>query len=134
TNGAGTANTLLLGHKILRPKNYNGQPSTLAAPCPSGTSCKDLGWAVTIKAQTGYDHMRWCDTFAGGSNAHRGLFRDDNNVDENHLGGPPTSGCRMLWAAGPVRMSSYAFTPFGTDDAPLRPLFAFTRSIVVTAN
>src|SRR5262249_3881597 len=36
TGGAGTSNTILLGHKILRPKNYNGIPSTLANPCPAG--------------------------------------------------------------------------------------------------
>jgi hypothetical protein len=32
TNGAGTANTILLGHKILRPQSWNGAPSTLASP------------------------------------------------------------------------------------------------------
>jgi prepilin-type N-terminal cleavage/methylation domain-containing protein/prepilin-type processing-associated H-X9-DG protein len=133
TNGSGTANTLLLGHKILRPKNYNGVASTLASPCPSGTSCKDLGWAVILKSQTGYDHMRWCDTFAGGSNAHRGLFKDDNNVDENHFGGSHTSGCPMLYADGSVRMYAYGYTSYGTDDATLQALFAFNRSIVVTA-
>jgi len=133
TGGAGTSNTLLLGHKILRPQNYNGQPSTLAAPCPTGTSCKDLGWAVTLKSQTGYDHMRWCDRYAGGSNATRGLWKDDNNVDENHFGGPHTSGCPMLWADGSVRMYSYGFSAFGTDDATLQALFAYNRSIVVVA-
>jgi prepilin-type N-terminal cleavage/methylation domain-containing protein/prepilin-type processing-associated H-X9-DG protein len=131
TGQAGTSNTLLLGHKILRPANYNGQPSTLANPCPAGTSCKDLGWAVTLKAQTGYDHMRWCDTFAGGSNAHRGLFKDDNNVDENHFGGPHTAGCPMLWADGSVRMYSYGYVGIGNDDATLQALFAYNRGIVV---
>jgi len=133
TNGAGTANTLLLGHKILRPQNWNGIPSTLASPCPTGTSCKDLGWAVTLKSQTGYDHMRWCDTFAGGSNANRGLAQDDPNVDENHFGGPHTAGCPMLWADGSVRMYSYGYTAVGNDDATLQALFAFNRGIVVTA-
>jgi prepilin-type N-terminal cleavage/methylation domain-containing protein len=132
TNGAGTSNTLLLGHKILRPTNYAGQPSTLASPCPPGTSCKDLGWAVTLKAQTGYDHMRWCDTYAGGSNAHRGVFPDDNHVDENHFGGPHTSGCPMLWADGAVRMYSYGYTAIGNDVATLQALFSWNRSIVVS--
>jgi prepilin-type N-terminal cleavage/methylation domain-containing protein len=133
TNGAGTANTLLLGHKILRPMNYNGIPSTLANPCPTGTSCKDLGWAVTIKSQTGYDHMRWADTYAGGSNAHRGLFKDDNNVDENHFGGPHTSGCPMLWADGAVRMYTYGYSDGGlSDDATLQALWAWNRSITIT--
>jgi len=133
TSGAGTASTLLLGHKILQPRNYNGIPSTLASPCPSGTSCKDLGWAVTIKAQTGYDHMRWCDTFAGGSNANKGMIQDDNNADENHFGGPHPSGCPMLWADGSVRMYSYGYTSYGNDDATLQALFAFNRGIVVVA-
>jgi prepilin-type N-terminal cleavage/methylation domain-containing protein/prepilin-type processing-associated H-X9-DG protein len=133
TNGAGASNTILLGHKILRPNNYGGQPSTLANPCPSGTSCKDLGFAVTLKAQTGYDHMRWCDTYAGGTNAHRGVFKDDNGVDENHFGGPHTSGSPFLWADGSVRMYPYGYSSYGTDDATLQALFAYNRSIVVVA-
>jgi prepilin-type N-terminal cleavage/methylation domain-containing protein/prepilin-type processing-associated H-X9-DG protein len=133
TNGAGTANTILMGHKILRPQNWGGIASTLANPCPTGTSCKDLGWAVTLKAQTGYDHMRWCDTFAGGSNAHKGLAPDDNNVDENHFGGSHTAGCPMLFADGSVRMYSYGYTSIGNDDATLQALFAFNRTIVVAA-
>jgi prepilin-type N-terminal cleavage/methylation domain-containing protein/prepilin-type processing-associated H-X9-DG protein len=132
TGGSGTANTLLLGHKILRPVNYGGVASTLSSPCPTGTSCKDLGWAVTLKSQTGYDHMRWCDTYAGGSNAHRGLYPDDNNVDENHFGGSHPNGCPMLWADGSVRMYSYGYTSYGTDDSTLQALFAYNRSVVVT--
>jgi prepilin-type N-terminal cleavage/methylation domain-containing protein/prepilin-type processing-associated H-X9-DG protein len=116
TNAAGTANTLLMGHKILRPSNYNGG------------SAKDLGYANATKAQTGYDHMRWCDTLAGGSNAHLGLFKDDDNVDENHLGGPHTGGCPMLWADGAVRMYPYGFASAGlTDVATLQAYFAFNR-------
>jgi hypothetical protein len=136
TGGAGSSNTLLMGHKILQPQHYGGGPSTLAHPCDGnapGISCKDLGWAVTLKAQTGYDHMRWCDTFAGGSNAHRGLFKDDNNVDENHFGGPHTAGCPMLWADGDVRMYAYGYSDGNlSDDATLQALFAFNRGIVVT--
>jgi prepilin-type N-terminal cleavage/methylation domain-containing protein/prepilin-type processing-associated H-X9-DG protein len=134
TSQAGTANTLLLGHKILRPLNYNGIPSTLANPCPTGTSCKDLGWAVTLKTQTGYDHMRWADTFAGGTNAHKGLWKDDNGVDENHFGGPHTAGCPMLWADGSVRMYTYGYSASGlSDDATLQVLFAFNRGVPVNA-
>jgi len=131
TNGAGTANTFLLGHKLLQPQNYNGAPSTLANPCGGGTSCKDLGWAVTLKSQTGYDHMRWCDTFAGGTNAHRGLYRDDNGADENHFGGPHTGGCPMLWADGSVRMYAYGATTFNTEDATFQALWAWNRSIAI---
>jgi prepilin-type N-terminal cleavage/methylation domain-containing protein/prepilin-type processing-associated H-X9-DG protein len=131
TSSAGTSNTLLLGHKILRPMNYGGVPSTVASPCPAGTSCKDLGWAVTLKSQTGYDHMRWCDRYAGGSNATKGVAPDDNNVDENHFGGPHPSGCPMLWADGSVRTYPYGYAGFGSDDATLQAFFAFNRSIIV---
>ena len=131
TNGAGTANTLLLGHKILQPQNYGGAPSTLANPCGAGTSCKDLGWAVTLKSQTGYDHMRWADTYAGGTNAHRGLYKDDNGVDENHFGGPHPSGCPMLWADGSVRIYTYGATVFNTEDATFQALWAWNRNIAV---
>jgi prepilin-type N-terminal cleavage/methylation domain-containing protein/prepilin-type processing-associated H-X9-DG protein len=135
TNQAGTSNTLLLGHKIMQPNNYNGGPSTLANPCGGGISCKDLGWAVTLKGQTGYDHMRWCDTFAGGSNAHRGLAQDDNNVDENHFGGPHSGGCPMLWADGGVRIYTYGYATGGlSDDATLQAFFAFNRSIALSPN
>jgi prepilin-type processing-associated H-X9-DG protein len=129
--GPGSSNTLLLGHKILRPMNYAGQPATLANPCPPGTSCKDLGWAVTLKSQTGYDHMRWCDTYAGGSNAHKGVFPDDNLVDENHFGSPHTGGAPMLFGDGAVRMYSYGYNAYGTDVATLQALFSYNRSIVV---
>jgi prepilin-type processing-associated H-X9-DG protein len=75
--------------------------------------------------------MRWCDTYAGGSNAHAGLFRDDNNVDEHHFGGAHTGGCPMLWADGSVRMYNYGYTAFGNEDATLQALFAYNRGIVV---
>jgi prepilin-type N-terminal cleavage/methylation domain-containing protein/prepilin-type processing-associated H-X9-DG protein len=123
TNGAGTSNTLLMGHKILRPGHYNGG------------SAKDPGFTNTVKAQSGYDHMRWCDTFAGGSNAHRGLFRDDDNVDENHLGGPHTGGCPMLWGDGSVRMYTYGYSTGGlTDCATLQAFFAFNRGLALNSN
>ena len=134
TNGAGTSNTLLLAHKILQPMNYGGAPSTLANPCGAGTSCKDLGWAVTLKSQTGYDHMRWCDTYAGGTNAHRGYFKDDNGVDENHLGGPHISGSPVLWADGGVRMFPYGYTDSSgySDDAVWQSLWSYNRSWINT--
>jgi prepilin-type N-terminal cleavage/methylation domain-containing protein/prepilin-type processing-associated H-X9-DG protein len=130
TNGAGTSNTLLLAQKILRPQNYNGGPSTLTNPCGGGISCKDLGWAVTLKSQTGYDHMRWCDTFAGGSNAHRGYFKDDNNVDENHFGGPHPGGAPVLWADGGVRMYTYGYTDSSgyNDVAVWQSFWSYNRS------
>jgi prepilin-type N-terminal cleavage/methylation domain-containing protein len=116
TNGAGTSNTLLVGHKIMRPANYNGG---------SGT---DPGYAYTNT----FDHMRWCDRYAGGDNATRGLFRDTNNVDENHFGGPHPSGCPMLWADGTVRMYTFGYTANGlSDDATFQAAWAYNRSITL---
>jgi prepilin-type N-terminal cleavage/methylation domain-containing protein/prepilin-type processing-associated H-X9-DG protein len=134
TNGAGTSNTLLLAHKILQPQNYNGVPSTLANPCPTGTSCKDLGWAVTLKSQTGYDHMRWCDTYAGGTNAHAGYFQDNNGVDENHFGGPHSGGSPVLWADGGVRMYTYQYVDSSgySDDAIWQSFWSYNRTWQVT--
>jgi prepilin-type N-terminal cleavage/methylation domain-containing protein len=116
--GAGASNTLLLGHKILQPQNYKG------------SSAKDPGYAVTTKAQSGYDHMRWCDTYANGSNAHAGFFRDDNNVDENHMGGPHTAASPMLWADGAVRLYPYGYTDGSgwSDCAMLQQYWAFNRA------
>jgi prepilin-type N-terminal cleavage/methylation domain-containing protein len=130
TNGAGTSNTLLLAHKILQPQNYGGGPSTLANPCGGGISCKDLGWAVPLKGQTGYDHMRWCDTYAGGTNAHAGYYKDNNGVDENHFGGPHTSGSPVLWADGGVRMYTYGYIDSSgySDDAVWQSFWSFNRS------
>jgi prepilin-type N-terminal cleavage/methylation domain-containing protein/prepilin-type processing-associated H-X9-DG protein len=119
TNQAGTSNSLLIGHKIMRPSNYAGG---------SGT---DPGYVYT----TTFDHMRWCDTYAGGSNAHAGLAPDDNNVDENHMGGPHTAGCPMLWADGSVRMYTYRYVDGSglSDDAVFQSFWAYNRSNIVTA-
>ena len=123
TSQAGTSNTILVGHKILRPSSYQGG------------SGKDRGYIDTHANQTGYDHMRWCDTFAGGSNAHRGFFHDDNNVDENHMGGPHTGGSPVLWADGSVKMYPYGYTDSSglSDDAVLQSFFAYNRQTVNTA-
>ena len=119
TGQAGTSNTLLLAHKIMRPNNYQGG---------SGT---DPGWVFTHT----FDHMRWCDTFAGGSNRHRGYFHDDNQVDENHHGGPHTAGSPVLWADGAVRMYAYGATDPGSnlsDDAVWQSSWSYNRPNVVT--
>jgi prepilin-type N-terminal cleavage/methylation domain-containing protein/prepilin-type processing-associated H-X9-DG protein len=117
TNGAGTSNTLLLAHKIMRPSNYNGG---------SGT---DPGYTVTST----YDHMRWADRYAGGSNATRGYYKDDNGVDENHHGGPHTGGSPVLWADGGVRMYTYGYTDGSglSEDAIWQSMWAFNRGYQV---
>jgi prepilin-type N-terminal cleavage/methylation domain-containing protein len=117
TNLAGTSNTILLAHKILRPAHYDGG------------SAKDPGYMNTVKQQSGYDHMRWCDTFAGGSNAHKGYFPDDDGVDENHHGGPHPGGSPVLWADDSVRMFMYGTRIGGlSEDASWQAMWAYNRS------
>jgi prepilin-type N-terminal cleavage/methylation domain-containing protein len=122
TNKAGTSNTLLLAHKIMRPNHYNGG---------SGT---DPGW-VTITAGK-FDHMRWCDRFAGGSNATRGYFYEDNKVDENHHGSSHPYNAPVLWADGSGRNYQYEYTDSSvnyTDDALWQNFWAFNRSVAPVA-
>src|SRR5262249_9458351 len=83
TNPAGPSNTILVAHKTLKPSNYGGN------------SHKDYGYTNTIANQDGYDHMRWADKFGGtvgvNSTAGHGYVRDDETVDENHMGGSHNS-------------------------------------------
>ncbi|HVS38083.1 MAG TPA: DUF1559 domain-containing protein [Gemmataceae bacterium] len=122
TDMAGASDTLLVAHKILRPSNY------------WGGSLKDPGYVNTVVAQSGYDHMRWADHFAGGSNADRGYYKDDDNVDENHMGGPHSSGSPVLFADGGVRIYTYGYTApgGGSDDATFQALWAYNRNDVIS--
>jgi prepilin-type N-terminal cleavage/methylation domain-containing protein len=121
TNLGGSSSTLLVAHKILRPANYNGG------------SGKDNGYWDPTKAQTGYDHMRWCDTFAGGSNAHAGSHQDDNNVDENHFGGPHPAASPVLWGDASVSLFPYSYTAPGlNNDATWQEFWAFNRNYPLT--
>jgi hypothetical protein len=119
TNMAGTSNTILVAHKILRPSNYQGG------------SAKDFGYVNVVPGQSGYDHMRWCDTFAGGDNAHRGYFRDTDGVDENHMGGSHTSGSPLLMADGSVHMFQYGYTDGSglSENAFFQAAWAYNRAI-----
>jgi prepilin-type N-terminal cleavage/methylation domain-containing protein/prepilin-type processing-associated H-X9-DG protein len=119
TNLAGTSNTLLVGHKIMQPSNYNGGSSV------------DPGYVYT----TTFDHMRWCDNGANGVNHGHGLYQDMAGVDENHMGGPHTGGCPMLWADGSVRMYSYQYVDASglSDDAVFQSFWSYNRSNIVTA-
>jgi prepilin-type N-terminal cleavage/methylation domain-containing protein/prepilin-type processing-associated H-X9-DG protein len=115
---AGTANTILLAHKIMWPANYAGGSRT------------DPGRVYTYT----FDHMRWCDVHAGGSNAAKGYFPDGNGVDENHHGGPHPGGSPVLWADGSVRVYPYGYTDGSgmSEDAVWQSLWAFNRSGLVT--
>jgi prepilin-type N-terminal cleavage/methylation domain-containing protein len=117
TNLGGSSTTLLVGHKILRPNHYNGG------------SAKDRGYWDWHKAQTGYDHMRWCDRFAGGTNHALGAVQDNNGVDENHFGGPHPGSSPMLWADASVSLYPYSYTAPGlSNDATFQEFWAFNRS------
>jgi prepilin-type N-terminal cleavage/methylation domain-containing protein/prepilin-type processing-associated H-X9-DG protein len=127
TNGAGTSNTLMCSHKVMRPGHYFGG---------SGT---DNGYAGT-DFFGGYDHMRWADQFGGGSSKGLGYTQDNDNVDENHMGGPHSSASPVLFADGSVHMYPYAYVAPGftgpggsgstAGDATFQSLWAWNRSEV----
>jgi prepilin-type N-terminal cleavage/methylation domain-containing protein/prepilin-type processing-associated H-X9-DG protein len=121
TNNAGTSNTLMCAHKVMRPGNY------------FGGSGNDSGYATTrLYGKYGYDHMRWADQNGGGSSRGKGYTKDDDNVDENHLGGPHTSGSPVLFVDGSVHMYSYGYIApgFNNDDAVFQSLWAWNRTEV----
>jgi prepilin-type processing-associated H-X9-DG protein len=128
TNGAGTSNTLLMAHKIMRTSNYNRLVGGGANGYTSGTSgngsdpANDDGWVWTAYTDKSpscchYDHMRWVDWGACSTNPctlttnrGKGYAQDSNNVDENHLGGPHPGGSPVLYADGSVRGYAYGYT------------------------
>jgi prepilin-type processing-associated H-X9-DG protein len=128
-NGAGTSNTLLLAHKVMRPSNYGGG---------SGT---DRGWAYTRvtaggNQPSGYQHMRWADTFGNGASAHKGYSPDGDTVDENHMGGPHPAGSPVAYADGSVRIYLYGYTDPGlswSEVAVFQALWAYNRGVNVAA-
>jgi prepilin-type N-terminal cleavage/methylation domain-containing protein len=128
TNAAGTANTLLVAHKVMRPSHYGG-----------GSDNQDRGYVWTAFSNPAggsahYDHMRWADTFGGGSSGNHGYTRDAENVDENHMGGPHTGGSPVLFADASVHMYMYGYTDGSglNDDAVFQELWAWNRSEVIT--
>jgi prepilin-type N-terminal cleavage/methylation domain-containing protein/prepilin-type processing-associated H-X9-DG protein len=122
SGGAGTSNTLLMSHKVIRPSNY------------TGGSGNDQGYAYT-RFTGGYNHMRWADQGGSGSSAGKGYTPDDNNVDENHMGGPHSGGSPVLFADGSVKVYPYGFTDsssgLGNDDAVWQALWAYNRTFPV---
>ncbi len=136
TSGAGTSNTLLLGHKLVQPKDYTSTSLTVS---------HDHGW-VTLNSVTNaatYDHMRWSDANNGGNlnnPAHlHGYIPDKDGVDLNHMGGPHPGGSPVLFADGAVRNYPYFYangtlggSPL-TDDATFQSLWCWNRNHVLTA-
>jgi prepilin-type N-terminal cleavage/methylation domain-containing protein len=130
TAGGGTSNTLLLGHKVMDPANYNN----LSGP-------NDPGWAY-YSAGNSYDHMRWTDANNGtpGAGEH-GYIKDTAGVDNNHMGGPHASGAPVLYADASVRVYPYLYiappvTYNGTtytlsDDATWQAMWSYNRAFSV---
>jgi prepilin-type N-terminal cleavage/methylation domain-containing protein/prepilin-type processing-associated H-X9-DG protein len=120
TNAAGSSNTILLSHKVLRPGNY------------LGGSSHDSGYVNTSSGAGGADHMRCADPGGSGSSANLGYTKDDNNVDENHMGGPHAGGSPVLYADGSVNMYAYSYTGGGLDNCHTwMALWAYNRSTAV---
>jgi prepilin-type N-terminal cleavage/methylation domain-containing protein/prepilin-type processing-associated H-X9-DG protein len=132
TNFAGSSNVLLLSHKLMSPGNYGN----------GGSNVKDRGFAYTqftagdATGDTQHaQHMRYPDTYGGGSSANKGYMKDDNNVDENHMGGPHPAGSPVLFADGSVREFYYGYTDGslgGNEVAFWQAMWAWNRSIVMS--
>jgi prepilin-type processing-associated H-X9-DG protein len=134
---AGTSDTILMAHKVLRPVHYQ----------PGGQVKNDRGWAWNYLTSVGfgnlpgssYDHMRWLDQYGGGSSSGKGYMQDDDRVDENHVGGPHPNGSPVLYADGSVHIFFYGYTdnspiasatypaPGTPDDAVFQILWAYNR-------
>jgi prepilin-type N-terminal cleavage/methylation domain-containing protein len=124
SNGSGTSNTIMMAHKVMRPSDYQGG---------SGT---DQGFATTDAFQ-GYDHMRWADAGGSGSSGNKGYTADDNNVDENHMGGPHPAGSPVLMADGSVHNYTYGYVGqnsvgIADDCAFWQAMWAWNRNFVAS--
>jgi prepilin-type N-terminal cleavage/methylation domain-containing protein/prepilin-type processing-associated H-X9-DG protein len=121
SEGAGTSNTLLLAHKVMKPQDYHN---------PSGPN--DTNWADTTNSPH-RDHFRATDDGGGGSSAGKGYTPDDNNVDTHHFGAPHSGAAPVLWADGSVRFYSYGYADAGNEVKTWQLLWAFNRAEVVAA-
>jgi prepilin-type N-terminal cleavage/methylation domain-containing protein/prepilin-type processing-associated H-X9-DG protein len=117
TNGSGTSNVILLAHKSLQPASYSRQvkyPMTVQTT-PTSLPSNDSGWVWTNYTDQSptccwFDHMRWADAGGGGSSGGKGYKQDDNQVDENHFGGPHPGASPVLYADGSVHNYGYGYT------------------------
>jgi prepilin-type N-terminal cleavage/methylation domain-containing protein len=91
----GLANTLLLGHKGVRPKFYNGGSPSVGA---FGGTHTDTDWACQGGAGT-YEHRR---------EPYKSWFPDANDTSmEPHFGSPHPGTMPCLIADGSMRMLGY---------------------------
>ena len=121
SNAAGTANTLLLTHKSLRPPLHAGQ--TNQPGCGVGVDVSNdsaLLWQSADRAHALGGPER------EGLDAGRGYIQDDNHVDEAHMGGPHPCGSPVLFADGSVRDYAYGYVDpssgLTSDDAVFQRL------------
>ncbi len=114
TNGAGTSNTIMLGHKLMDPANYD---------LPNGPN--DGGWELVSTAGNTFEHMRWADSNGSTEN---GYIHDATGIDNNHMGGPHPTGSPILWADGSVRVYPYKYANNGySDDACWQWFWCYNR-------
>ena len=135
----------MMAHKAMRPANYNRSVGSTTGSNPSN----DQGWAWAYWPSPNpngswFDHMRWADQGGSGSSRGKGYMQDDNNMDENHFGGPHPGGSPVLLADGSVRGYAYGYsdgsgiasatypTPGTGENALFQIMFAYNRSQVVT--
>jgi prepilin-type processing-associated H-X9-DG protein len=81
--------------------------------------------------------MRWADQGGSGSSKARGYTPDDENVDENHFGGPHPQASPVLYADGSAHNYAYGYVDgssgLRSDDAVFQALLCYNRSgLVVT--
>jgi prepilin-type N-terminal cleavage/methylation domain-containing protein/prepilin-type processing-associated H-X9-DG protein len=132
TNGAGTANTLLLAHKGIKPQYYLNPADPTADPADAA---QDTNWANThyLYSQLYREHHRGADGLGAGSSAGKGHTADDNNIDPHHFGAPHPGAAPVLWADGSVRSYSYGYSDGGTEVVTFQLLWAYNRAEVVAA-
>jgi prepilin-type N-terminal cleavage/methylation domain-containing protein/prepilin-type processing-associated H-X9-DG protein len=145
TTGAGTSNTILMAHKAMRPANYGRPVGSTTGSKPSN----DQGWVWAYWPNPNprgswFDHMRWADWGGSGSSRGKGYQQDDNNMDENHFGGPHPGGSPVLWTDGSVRTYAYGYTDSSTianatypspgtgENAVFQIMLSWNRGEVVT--
>jgi prepilin-type N-terminal cleavage/methylation domain-containing protein/prepilin-type processing-associated H-X9-DG protein len=123
TNGAGTANTILMSHKFMNTGNYSGD-----------TASNDSGYYITDGGAGGGDHMRCSDQGGGGCCSQLGYVQDCAAGDENHMGGPHPNGSPVLYADGSVRVYQYSYVFPGYNNCQTwQGMWAYNRSVVLNA-
>jgi prepilin-type N-terminal cleavage/methylation domain-containing protein/prepilin-type processing-associated H-X9-DG protein len=143
--GDGTSNTLALGHKFIKPTNYqqlngpSGNSGTWASTCPADNGAvADDSWVADVNATYGPPRGNW-NTYKLG----HGLYRDTtagvttttalytgttpDGPNESYFGGPHPGVTPYLFFDGSVRGISYNTAP-----TLLAELWAYNDGTVVS--